>query len=261
MRKRFSRIIGAAAGSTRSDTLPAMDQALILSAVLLGLAGTPHCLAMCGAGCTAAAGGGQGGRLLAFHGGRLLAYAAAGAVAAASVGSLATLGQAAGVLRPLWTLVHVAALALGLFLLWQGRQPGWMEGLGRARSRVHNHEVQHRPGERWQAVRGPARSAGVGLAWVAWPCGLLQSALLVAALANSPTAGAAVMAGFAAASAAGLVLGPALWWRFVGRRIGGGGVLASPAMAVRWAGAALALASAWALGHGLWMRVIAWCLS
>ena len=26
-------------------------------------------------------------------------------------------------------------------------------------------------------------------------------------------------------------------------------------------GAALALASAWALGHGLWMRVIAWCFS
>lgn len=232
-----------------------MDQALILSAVLMGLAGTPHCLAMCGAACTAAAGGGQPGRLLAFHLGRLLAYAAAGGVAAASVGSLAAVGQAVSALRPLWTLVHMAALALGLFLLWQGRQPGWMERLGRARGNT----VPHRPGERWQAVRGPARSAGIGLAWVAWPCGLLQSALLVAALANTPQAGALVMGGFATASAAGLVLGPALWWRLSGGR--GGGLAVSPTLAVRGAGAALALASAWALGHGLWMRAIVWCLS
>jgi hypothetical protein len=232
-----------------------MDQALFLSAVLMGLAGTPHCLAMCGAACTAATSGGQGSRLVAFHLGRLLAYSAAGAVASASVGSLAALGQAVGALRPLWTLVHVAALGLGLFLLWQGRQPAWMERLGRARADV----VQHRPGERWQVVRGPTRSAGIGLAWVAWPCGLLQSALLVAALANTPVAGAAAMAGFAAASAAGLLIGPALWWRLTGGRPGA--ALASPAAAVRWAGAALAAASAWALGHGLWMRMIAWCLS
>ncbi|HQC98064.1 MAG TPA: sulfite exporter TauE/SafE family protein [Aquabacterium sp.] len=232
-----------------------MDQALLLSAVLMGLAGTPHCLAMCGAACTAASGGGQGGRLLAFHIGRLVAYAAAGAVAAASVGSLAALGQAVGALRPLWTLVHMAALALGLFLLWQGRQPGWMERLGRARTDM----VQHRDSNGWQVVRGPARSAGIGLAWVAWPCGLLQSALLVAALANSAAAGALVMGGFAAASAAGLLLGPALWWRITGGRPGA--AAASPAVAVRWAGAALALASAWALGHGLWMRVVAWCLA
>lgn len=232
-----------------------MDQALLLSAVLMGLAGTPHCLAMCGAACTAASGGGQGGRLLAFHIGRLVAYAAAGAVAAATVGSLAALGQAVGALRPLWTLVHMAALALGLFLLWQGRQPGWMERLGRARTDM----VRHRDSNGWQVVRGPARSAGIGLAWVAWPCGLLQSALLVAALANSAAAGALVMGGFAAASAAGLLLGPALWWRITGGRPGA--AAASPAVAVRWAGAALALASAWALGHGLWMRVVAWCLA
>lgn len=232
-----------------------MDQALLLSAVLMGLAGTPHCLTMCGAACAAAAGGGRLGQLLPLHLGRLVAYSVAGAVAAASVGSLAALGQAVAALRPLWTLVHMAALALGLFLLWRGRQPGWMERLGRSRDTVQ----LHRDGRRWQAIRAPARRFGLGLAWVAWPCGLLQSALLVAALANTPTAGAMVMAGFAAASAAGLVLGPALWWRLSGGRSGVAAI--SPAAAVRWAGAALALASAWALGHGLWMRFAAWCLS
>ena len=237
-----------------------MDQALMLSAVLLGLAGTPHCLAMCAAACTAATGGGKPWRLLSFHLGRLLAYAAAGALAAASVGSLARLGQAVAALRPLWTLLHIAALGLGLYLLWQGRQPAWMARMGRRRADA----VRHRQGERWQAITGPARSAGLGLAWVAWPCGLLQSALLVAALANSPAAGAAVMAGFAVASAAGLLIGPALWWRLAQLRTAGGdspslGTARSGSQAVRWAGAALALASAWALGHGLWLRVAAWC--
>lgn len=234
-----------------------MDQALVLSAVLMGLAGTPHCLAMCGAACTAATGGGATPRLLAFHAGRLLAYAAAGAVAAASVGSLATMGQAVAALRPLWTLVHMAALGLGLFLLWRGHQPAWMERLGRVRAQT----VAHRGGTGWQVMRGPVRSAGIGLAWVAWPCGLLQSALLVAALANTPAAGAAVMAGFAAASAAGLVLGSALWWRFSGRPAGAGQAAVPGTLAVRFAGATLAAASAWALGHGLWTRFAAWCLS
>ena len=241
-----------------------MDQALFLSAVLMGLAGTPHCLAMCGAACTAAAGGGRARNLLPFHLGRLVAYAAAGAVAAASVGSLAAMGQAEAALRPLWTLVHIAALALGLYLLWQGRQPGWMERRGRTRGPA---TVNHRGGERWQVVAAPARSAGLGLAWVAWPCGLLQSALLVAALANMPASGALVMAGFGGASAAGLLLGPALWWRLSGGRGAVGAAAArrsaigAPSTAVRWAGAALAAASAWALGHGLWMRVAAWCFA
>ncbi|MEK8050698.1 sulfite exporter TauE/SafE family protein [Ideonella sp. DXS22W] len=229
-----------------------MNQALLLSALLMGLAGTPHCLAMCGAACAAASGGGRG--LLPFHLGRLLAYSVAGAVAAASVGSLAALGQAVGALRPLWTLVHVAALGLGLYLLWRGVQPAWMERLGSARGPA---AVEHR-GQSWQVVRLPARRFGAGLAWVAWPCGLLQSALLVSSLANTAWQGALVMAVFAAASAAGLVLGPALWWRLSG---GAGRRWLSPTLAVRLAGASLALASAWALGHGLWMRVAAWCFS
>lgn len=230
-----------------------MDQALLLSAVLMGLAGTPHCLAMCGAACTAAAGGGQLRQLLPLHLGRLLAYAAAGAVAAASVGSLAAMGQAVAALRPLWTLVHMAALALGFYLIWQGRQPGWMERLGRSRAST-TVALPTRRG----ALPAPARRFTLGLAWVAWPCGLLHSALLVAALANSPQSGALVMAGFAGASALGLTLGPALWWRLSGGR---GVAWLSPAAAVRWAGAALALASGWALSHGLWMRFAAWCFS
>lgn len=242
-----------------------MNQALLLSAVLMGLAGTPHCLAMCGAACTAASGGGQPGRLALLHGGRLLSYAAAGALAAASVGVLASLGQAVTVLRPLWTLVHAAALVLGLYLLWQGRQPGWMEQLGRRRGAEQVVNLPDRGA--WRRLAGPARSGGLGLAWAAWPCGLLQSALLVAALANTPAQGAAVMGAFGLASAIGLVGGPMLWRRVMGVGAGTSGTAGSTlsagsaTWAVRLAGLALAGASAWALGHGLWQRVAAWCFS
>jgi hypothetical protein len=233
-----------------------MDKALIIGAVLMGFAGTPHCLAMCGAACTALCGGTSIRAQLPFHLGRLVAYATAGAVAAASVNTLASLGQVVAALRPLWTLVHMAAMALGLFLLWRGHQPGWMERLGRSRLQAAG---QAQVAQGWKTVMMPARRMGLGLAWVAWPCGLLQSALLVAALANSPSGGALVMAGFALSSAAGLILGPAMWVRFLQGGKGGHPVL-SPTLAVRLAGAALAAASAWALGHGLWVRVAAWCM-
>jgi uncharacterized protein len=85
---------------------------------------------------------------------------------------------------------------------------------------------------------------------------LLQSALLVAALANHAAAGAAVMTAFALASSPGLIAGPALWsaWSRGKRRS-----IKAQAWAVRLAGAMLATASLWALGHGLWMQVAAWC--
>jgi sulfite exporter TauE/SafE len=231
-----------------------VDFALIVSAALMGLAGTPHCLAMCGAACTAVTGGrGAGARVVWFHFGRMASYALAGAVAAASVGALAALGQAVSVFRPLWTLLHVAALGLGMYLIWQGRQPGWMERLGR--NRTSPAPAQSVPSG-WQAMRGPAQSAVAGLAWAAWPCGLLQSALLVAALANRPASGALAMAAFAGASSVGLLAGRALWMGTAGGR---DAALATTGWMVRLGGLALATASAWALGHGLWMRIWAWC--
>lgn len=235
-----------------------MDFALFLSALMLGAAGAPHCAAMCGPasasllrGCSRHS---PHASPMAFHVSRILGYAAAGAAAATSVGVLMHLGQLSPVLRPLWTLLHCAALGLGLWLLWQGRQPAWMENLGRSASRL---APQGGPGA-WQRMQGPTRAAAAGVLWVAWPCGLLQSALVVAALANTAWGGAAVMAGFAAASAVGLSLAPWAYARLAGS---GAGALQFNAWAVRIAGAALAAASAWALGHDLIHRVVAYCLS
>ena len=228
-----------------------MNPSLLLAAVLMGLAGSLHCTLMCGAASGAVAqrcGGGAVSRaLIGFHIGRLVGYAAGGALAAASVTALAGWSQAVPALRPLWTLVHVAALTLGLWLTWSGRQPAWLLAWGRTPAPA---------GNAWQPMQGPwqgsARAAAVGGAWVAMPCGLLHSALLVAALASSALGGATVMAGFALASSLGLLTAGAAWQR----------VVASPqalGWAVRVAGLMLAAASAWALGHGLWQRVLEYC--
>jgi uncharacterized protein len=231
-----------------------MDLTLIVSAFLLGIAGAPHCAAMCGASCAAVLracarqpGGDRTAPTLAFHAARVGGYAVAGGLVAAGVGILALAGQAAPWVRPLWVLLHMAALALGLWLLWTGAQPSFMSRIGRQREAV---PVTAEGG--WQAVTGPVSAGAAGAAWVAWPCGLLQSALVVAALANTPQGGAAAMAAFALASAAGLQLAPWVLARLGGRAV-------ATTWVVRLAGAALAGGSGWALGHDLWGRIAAYC--
>jgi sulfite exporter TauE/SafE len=226
-----------------------MEFALVVSALLLGLAGAPHCAAMCGAACAAVTHGGSAATPAAFHVSRVAGYALAGAVAASSVGLLSALGQASPALRPLWTLAHAAALALGLWLMWSGHQPAWVDNFGRGTHRATP------DAQGWQRMRAPLRAGAAGAFWVAWPCGLLQSALVVAALANSALGGAAVMLAFAVTSAAGLSLGPWLWLR-----LGGVGYAArANSWATRAAGALLAGVSAWALGHDLIYKFIAYC--
>jgi sulfite exporter TauE/SafE len=278
------------------------------SALLMGLAGGPHCLAMCGAACTAlgARCGGPRPQLahLAWQAGRLLAYALAGALVASSVGLLARWGEELAWLRPWWVMLHIAAFALGAWMAWQGRVPPWLAAPWSPRSLAAGNptaartaEVPRpaawyrfglasaslgageagadggRPGVAAMQARTPAdrptrpgqvlwlRAAGVGAAWVALPCGLLQSALVVAALGSSAWEGALVMACFALGSGISLWWGPAMWTTLT-RRLGRGegfGRL-GPVHAVRLAGVMLALGSAWAIGHQFvapW--VVAYC--
>lgn len=203
-------------------------------------------------------------------------------------------------LHPVWTLLHAGGLGLGVNLAWQARQPAWMAALGArpapAAARWHGTAVAALPaGGARASYRGAGLAASAGAAWVAWPCGLLQSALLVAAMTGSAGAGAASMAGFAATSAFGLTVGPWGWRRWQQRAartahagacaaeaVRGGasvapGAVASSAGALRVrdrtgaasaeraavpaAGVLLALASAWALGQDLWIRVVAFCLA
>jgi uncharacterized protein len=234
-----------------------MDAALITSAALLGLAGTPHCAAMCGAPCAAVAGS-AGPAPWLFHLARTTGYAAAGAAAAASVGLLASMAQWTPALRPLWVLFHSAMLVLGLWLLWRGRQPAWMGSIGRVPlGTVAAGQGGAAAGVPVQVIRPSRRAAPAalaGLAWVAWPCGLLQSALLVASMANTPVAGGAAMAAFALASSGGLVAAPWLW-RWMQQK----GSPPLERVLARAAGALLVVAAAFSLGHGVWHEVAAFC--
>ena len=245
-----------------------MEFALLVSAALMGLAGGAHCLAMCSAACSGVARACGGARhqqaFAALLGGRLVGYAAAGALAAASVAMLGQWAEAAAWLRPVWSMLHLAALALGLWLLWAGRQPAWMSALGQGLpARLQRVPLAAAPaGFRADALAsmpagvvmrgprrlgaGPLRAGLIGMLWTALPCGLLQSALLVAALASTPVSGALVMAVFAATSSLSLWLGPALWVRLAGRDAAARWQCA----AIRGAGLMLAAASLWALVMG-----------
>lgn len=228
-----------------------MQSSLALTALLMGLVGGPHCVVMCGAACAGigqAAGPHKNSALVGFQVGRVAGYSLLGGLAAASMQGLGWLTVQSAALRPVWSLFHVAALVLGLVLLWQARQPLWLETTGR---------------KVWRQVR--ALSAGrdigapliLGTLWALMPCGLLYSALLVAAMAGDVLQGALVMALFTLGTSVTLLAGPWLWLRLGGNTtVGGRG-----AWGVRLAGAALAASAAWALWMGLLHNTAPWCVT
>ncbi len=224
-----------------------MQTTLAVTALLMGLAGGPHCIAMCGAACAGigqAAGERRNEAMWVFQLGRVIGYAALGALAAASIQGLGWLTIQSAALRPVWTLFHVAAMLLGLLLLVRAQQPVWLENAAR---RLWN-------GARALAAgRGRGAPLVVGTLWALLPCGLLYSALLVAAMTGSALEGAAVMALFAAGTAVSMMAGPWLWLRLRGTGRGDWGV--------RLAGLALAASSAWALWMGLVHDTAPWCVT
>jgi len=234
-----------------------MQKTLALTALLMGLAGGPHCLAMCGAACAGIgrAAQKQTGRqgtsaMLLFQLGRIIGYSALGALAATTMQGVGWLSTQSAMFRPLWTLLHIMAFMVGVLLLWRGEQPIWLEGFGRTIWRRVQALTAHLKLRNGGAVL-------LGLLWALMPCGLLYGALLVAALSNSPLEGAGVMALFALGSAVVLTIGPWVWLRLRGVPTMDG---RSGAWGVRLAGAALAASSGWALWMGLVEYQAPWCL-
>ena len=227
-----------------------MSSTLALTALLMGLAGGPHCAAMCGAACAGISrlGPRQGSAtssraLWSFQAGRLVGYSLAGAAAALAVQSLAWLTANTAALRPVWTLFHLAVLLWGLMLLAQARQPVWAAHAGRAV---------------WSRLRPLATARGgvfaTGALWAFMPCGLLYSALLVASLSGGPLAVALSMALFAAGSSLSLMLVPWLYDKLQDR-----GNKFRQDWGTRAAGGLLVLAAAWALWADAFHRFAEWC--
>ena len=218
---------------------------MTVSALMMGLLGGPHCVAMCGAACAgiARAAGEQSTRALwSWQFSRLVGYSLMGALAGGTVQGLGWMGQNTAVLRPVWTMMHVAAFLLGLFLLWQARQPAFIDGWS---------QVVWRRARPVMAAMGHKAPLILGVGWALMPCGLLYSALLVASLSASALDGAFIMAAFALGTMVSLVAGPWLLLRVQGARSGGWGI--------RLAGLALAAASGWALWMGITQPTGLWC--
>ncbi len=222
-----------------------MQSSLAITALLMGLVGGPHCVVMCGAACAGigrAAGPCKNSAMWTFQVGRVVGYALLGGVAAASIQGLGWLTTQSAAMRPVWTLFHVAAVALGLLLVFNAQQPVWMESTGkaiwlRARGWIGGHKF--------------AAPLMIGTVWSLLPCGLLYSALLVAALSANAGQGALVMALFAAGTSVSMMAGPWLWLRLRGHGSGQWGV--------RLAGLALAISSGWAIWMGLVHDTAPWC--
>jgi sulfite exporter TauE/SafE len=215
---------------------------LIGSALLMGLAGGPHCVAMCGAACTSFTQSQQQPYAIQlYHLGRLCGYAALGAIATFAIQSIAWLSSYSAALHPLWTFFHVLVFFWGALLVVYARQPVWVDRAGR---------------NIWQYVKKLSHVQGghfyIGMLWALMPCGLLYSALIIASFNGNPLGGALSMAAFALGSSASLFFAPWLWLKLRTN-------LVEP-YGMRLAGLLLSSASAWAIWMELTHSTKVWCL-
>ncbi|TMW14220.1 sulfite exporter TauE/SafE family protein [Alloalcanivorax gelatiniphagus] len=216
-----------------------------MGALMLALGGLLHCAGMCGgigAALTFAipAQRRAGGRLwywqALFGAGRVSAYMILGALSGALGGAL--LGRLPGG-GPAWPALF-SALLMGL-LAWH------FLGHGALLRRLE------RPGARlWRRLKPLSdrllpvdrsyKALALGALWGLLPCGLVYSALLLAATTGHPAAGALVMLTFGLVTVAPVALAGVAG----GRLAGDGG------RRRRWAGAASLGLAVWFLVQGLW---------
>jgi sulfite exporter TauE/SafE len=176
---------------------------LLVSALLMGLAGLPHCAAMCAVPCFAVAPQGVPWRVLL---GRTLGYALLGAVAAGAASALAASSRWSQALLPVWVMALAAAALLGGAMAVSGRMPDLVQNAGQQLYGRLRHWMTETPwAQRWPAL-AQAAPVVLGMAWAALPCGLIYAALTVATLAPQAWGGALVMAVFSLPGAV------ALWW-------------------------------------------------
>jgi sulfite exporter TauE/SafE len=158
--------------------------AALFGALLAGLAGSPHCVLMCGpfaAACSRTGGAG----VVAWHLGRMTSYSALGALAGLFGAALPGpwwLGPALAAVLLLWFAAALAGLAPEPRLMVPGATAA-----GRLLSTTH-----------------PLGKFGFGLINGLIPCGLVYSALSLPVALGTPGAGALAMALFGAGTSPAL---------------------------------------------------------
>lgn len=169
----------------------------LLGGVLLGLASSLHCAAMCGgiaSGVTFLFDPHRPGErlrvLMSAQAGRILAYVIAGAILGGAGAALYVafdraaayrLLQWAGAVTLMWIGLSVAGLLPSLALL-DRRVAAFSEGVGSVLARFRRFPVA-----------GPFAA---GLGWGTIPCPMVYAALFTAMLTGSSAGGATLMAGF-----------------------------------------------------------------
>ncbi|GGC18378.1 hypothetical protein GCM10011572_44700 [Pseudoduganella buxea] len=186
----------------------------LLPLFAVGLAGSVHCVGMCGgivgalsagapartipivpAGAGAALPMAQVGeltlRVLAYNAGRIASYMAAGALAGGLAGGAASLARVAQWQGIAYLLANGMIVALGLYLT------GWWQGLARVEAvgRVLWRHLQPLMTPLLPMDTLPKAFALGGL-WGWLPCGMVYSVLLTALLSGSAAGGAAAMLAF-----------------------------------------------------------------
>ncbi len=178
-----------------------------LTALALGALGSAHCISMCGpvAGLCAVSSNEARpslGRTLAFNAGRIATYALLGATVGWLGGTVNALygiaPQAGAALR---FLAATVAIAAGIALLSGKSALASLENF--ARPLGHFVRARARP---WLAQAHLHSFLVLGFLWGLVPCGLVYSALALAATSGSAAAGAFTMSLFGAGTAPALVL-------------------------------------------------------
>lgn len=183
-----------------------MALSALIGALLAGVLGGAHCLAMCGGFVTAMAGGAHSAgalttpmfpartlawRQLAYNAGRITTYALLGAAAGGAGGALLSAADWLPLQRTVYVVANLFLLALALAIASKRAGAAWLQGAGNALF------AKALPAVRplLQADSTVARYA-LGMIWGLVPCALTYSILPIAAFAGGAMPGAAVMLAF-----------------------------------------------------------------
>ncbi|MFM2398147.1 MAG: hypothetical protein RL341_304 [Pseudomonadota bacterium] len=233
---------------------------LVATGFLMGVAGSPHCVAMCAGPATWALGGGREPLAwkpwLLFNVGRALGYALLGVLMATMFAVLREAVVLMRVAQPFWVMLHVAIFVLALHLAIAGQQPRFIGQW--AHAAVSRANRTGSPTTGGQIIRTPKshsrttawnRPVVTGLLWAFMPCGLLYAGLLTAALSNNPVTAGAAMLAFGVGTSVTLMAVPALKaaGEVMSRRSIFARINADGRLGGRLAGAALAALSGWIL--------------
>lgn len=178
-----------------------MSLVLVVSAWLMGLLGSTHCVVMCGGVVAATCSAvplrrGTGWRadlpyILAYNAGRIASYMMAGAMAGGIGASLASLGFVARAQLALRVCAGVLMITVGLYVAGVGAAMRSIERVGEPAWR-HIAPVARR----LVPVRSPTQALALGLLWGWMPCGLVYAAFASAVTSGSAFGGAMTMLAF-----------------------------------------------------------------